>query len=366
MHKLHESYFFKRTGKVVRNRTLLAAMTNKQSHKNGVLSNEEIKWLSRRAKGGFGIITTAAANVSQDGKAWEGELGIFNDNHIDNLNILTDSIHSHDSLVFTQLFHGGMRSPQSLTGVTPISASKLKCDNSENGFTYSASENDIKRIIMDFTSAAVRCVHAGFDGIEIHGAHGYLISQFLGTISNVRKDKWGGDLKGRARFLIKILKSIKKNVTDSFLVGVRISPEIMDMGINLHDSIKLTGILRDEGVDFIHLSCWDAFSTSEYYPNNPKTLTELFTESYNNLPSIISTGSVWSSKDAYKLIQQGADLIGVARVGIPYPDWAKNLFDSDYNPPLPPYTPRYLRGVDLSDTFIDYMRNWKGFVSDDI
>jgi len=362
--KPYDSYVFKRTGKSVPNRALLAAMTNKQSHNNGILSNSEIKWLSRRAKGGFGIITTAAGNVSRDGQAWEGELGFFDDLHIDKLNTLTDSLHSYGSLVFAQLFHGGMRSPQSLTGVTPVSSSKVKCNVSDSGFTHPATEADIKRIIKDFTSAASRCVESGFDGIEIHGAHGYLISQFLGETSNVRIDKWGGDLNGRARFLIEILRSIKKNVPDSFLVGVRISPEIIDMGIHLDDSIRLAGILRDEGIDFIHLSCWDVFSNSKCYPDNPKTLTELFIESYNNLPSIISTGSIWSSKDAQSIIQQGADLVGVARVGIAYPDWAKNLSNYHYNPPHPPYTSKHLREVGLSEVFIDYMRKWKGFVHD--
>ena len=173
----------------IRNRAMLAAMTNKQSHSDGSLSDAEIKWLTRRAKGGFGIITTAAAHVSKDGQGWDGELGLFDDKHIDKLTTLTDSIHTYGSLSFAQLFHGGMRAPQYLTAKTPISASKIPCDESKSGFTRSASGKDIKRIIKDFTTAAVRCVKAGFDGIELHGAHAYLISQFLGTKTNMRKDE---------------------------------------------------------------------------------------------------------------------------------------------------------------------------------
>ena len=105
-----DSFIFNRTGHKIRNRAVLAAMTNKQSHSDGTLSNSEMKWLTRRAKGGFGIITTAAAHISKDGQGWNGELGLFDDMHIDNLTKLTDSIHSHGSLSFAQLFHGGMLS----------------------------------------------------------------------------------------------------------------------------------------------------------------------------------------------------------------------------------------------------------------
>tara|TARA_B100001250_G_scaffold403415_1_gene417929 strand:- start:1095 stop:2222 length:1128 start_codon:yes stop_codon:yes gene_type:complete len=359
-----DSFIFNRTGHRLRNRTVLAAMTNKQSHSDGTLSDEEIRWLTRRAKGGFGIITTAAAHVSKDGQGWDGELGLFNDMHIDKLTILTESIHSYGSLSFAQLFHGGMRAPQYLTAKTPISASKFLCDESKSGFTRPASEKDIKRIINNFTAAAVRCVKAGFDGIELHGAHGYLISQFLGTKTNMRKDEWGGNLKNRSRFLIEIFRSIKKNVPDSFIVGVRISPEISDLGINLDDSICLAGLLRDEGIDFLHISCWDAFAKSKEYPDDPRRLTEWFVQSFDDFPPIISTGSIWSRSDAQEIMNQGADLIGVARVGIPYPDWAKKISQENYDPPRAPFTVAHLRAADLSDVFINYMRLWDGFVSD--
>jgi len=357
-----DSFIFDRTGHSTRNRVVLAAMTNKQSHSDGTLSDNEIRWLTRRAKGCFGIITTAAAHVSKDGQGWDGELGLFDDMHIDKLTTLTDSIHTHGSLIFAQLFHGGMRAPQYLTGKQPISASKVRCDESESGFARSASGKDIKRVIQDFTSSAVRCVKSGFDGIELHGAHGYLLSQFLGTKTNMRTDEWGGDIKGRSRLLIEIYRSIKENVPDSFIVGTRISPEIKNLGINLDDSINLAGFLRDEGVDYLHLSCWDVFMNSREYPDDPRRLTEWFTKSFDDLPPIISTGSVWSKSDAQELIDQGADLIGVARVGIPYPDWAENLSQKNYDPPRAPFTVKQLREADLSDVFINYMRKWKGFV----
>lgn len=357
-----DSYMFKRLKIKVPNRTVLAAMTNKQSFDNGIISDEEIEWLVRRAEGGFGIITTAATNVSLKGKAWEGEFGVYDDIHIPSLKKLTSAIHLNKSLIFAQLFHGGIRCPQKLNRVTPLSASKLSCNESDTGYSREATNEEIAGIIKDFTSAAIRCFESGFDGIELHGAHGYLISQFLGTKTNLRQDCWGGDLKGRSRFLVEIINSIKKNVPESFIVGVRISPEIDSIGINLNDSIDLVGALKKMDLDFIHLSCWDSFSISKAFPDDNRTLTEIITESYSDLPAIISTGGVWSAADAQNLINQGADLVGVARVAIAYPDWPNSISKKSYDPQCPPFTVEHLQEAKLGPVFIDYMKNWEGFV----
>ena len=360
--KVSHPYIFPSINRKLQNRTVLAAMTNKQSYDNGVISDDEIKWLLERAKGGFGIITTAATNVSKEGKAWDGEFGVYDNSHIPNLIKLTSAIHQTKSLIIAQLFHGGIKSPQKITGSIPISASELNCDESFSGKSKYASEKDIKKIIDDFTTSAIRCYEAGFDGIELHGAHGYLISQFLGKKTNLRKDRWGGDLNNRAKLLIKIFKSISNNVPESFIIGVRISPEIENMGIDLKDSIELVDILRKLSVDFIHLSCWDVFSKSKSLKNNERTLTETITESYKNLPTIISTGNVWSSLDANNLLKQGADLVGVGRVAIRYPNWAINVSELDYVPKRPPFSVDELEKAKLNKTFISYMKNWNDFV----
>ena len=360
-----DSFLFQRPGISTNNRIVLAAMTNKQSHDNGTISQAEINWLARRANGGFGVITTAATHVAKHGQGWEGEFGVFDDSHRSNLSLLAKSIHSYDSLIIAQLFHGGAKSPQGLTGMQPISASVISSNESYNGYTYAASERDIANIIKDFTSAAIRCAESGLDGIELHGAHGYLLSQFLGKETNMRTDKWGGSFKNNSRILFEIYKSIKNNVHDSFIVGVRLSPEIKSMGIDIEDSIAIASKLADMGVDYIHLSCWDVFSKSQTYPEEQKTLTESFIEGCNKRSAIISTGNIWSAYDAQKLLNQGADLIGVARVGIPYPDWADNVVNKNYSPPRPPFKVSMLKSADLSNPFIEYMRKWKGFVEDD-
>ena len=360
----HESLRFKPSGIVTPNRTVLAAMTNKQSHDDGRLSNNELQWLKRRAEGGFGIVTTAAAHVSKDGQSWKGELGVFDDIHIDGLSRLARDIHKQKSLLIAQLFHGGLQADENLTGSTPISASRTKSRLSKTGFSKQASEKEIIRVISDFKDAAHRCHKAGFDGVEIHGAHGYLITQFLGIKTNLRSDSWGGSLNNRSRLLIEILRTMRDELPENFIVGVRISPEIKTMGIRLDDSIELAKKISDMEIDFIHISCWDVFKRSIEYPNINKTLTEWFTESCENLPTVISTGGVWSKENADDLLKQGADLVGVGRVGIGYPEWAKEVMKEKYDPKKPPFTSKQLKEAHLSDVFIDYMRKWDGFVAD--
>ena len=361
---IHESLRFKPSGIVTPNRTVLAAMTNKQSHDDGRLSNNELQWLKRRAEGGFGIVTTAAAHVSKDGQSWKGELGVFDDIHIDGLSRLARDIHKEKSLLIAQLFHGGLQADENLTGSTPISASRTKSRLSKTGFSKQASEKEIIKVISDFKDAACRCHEAGFDGVEIHGAHGYLITQFLGIKTNLRSDSWGGSLNNRSRLLIEILRTMRDELPENFIVGVRISPEIKTMGIRLDDSIELAKKISDMEIDFIHISCWDVFKRSIEYPNINKTLTEWFTESCENLPTVISTGGVWSKENADDLLKQGADLVGVGRVGIGYPDWAKAVMKEKYDPKKPPFTSKQLKQANLSDVFIDYMRKWDGFVAD--
>ena len=361
---IHESLRFKPSGIVTPNRTVLAAMTNKQSHDDGRLSNNELQWLKRRAEGGFGIVTTAAAHVSKNGQSWKGELGVFDDIHIDGLSRLARDIHKEKSLLIAQLFHGGLQADENLTGSRPISASRTKSRLSKSGFSKQASEKEIIRVISDFKDAAHRCHEAGFDGVEIHGAHGYLITQFLGIKTNLRSDSWGGSLNNRSRLLIEILRTIRDEFPENFIVGVRISPEIKTMGIRLDDSIELAKKISDMEIDFIHISCWDVFKRSIEYPNINKTLTEWFTESCENLPTVISTGGVWSKENADDLLKQGADLVGVGRVGIGYPEWAKEVMKEKYDPKKPPFTSKQLKEAHLSDVFINYMRKWDGFVAD--
>ena len=347
-------------GYVLKNRTVLAAMTNKQSHEDGTLSDDEINWLVRRAEGDFAITTTAAANVTEKGRGWEGEMGVWGDHQIPGLTKLATRLNTTGTISLVQLFHGGMRAPRALNGVRPISASENTELGMDGEYTRMMSSTEVSQMIQSFTDAAVRCEEAGFSGVELHGAHSYLICQFLGTKTNRRPDHWGGDINGRSRFLLELIKSIRAATGERFLIAVRISPIIEKAGIYLEDSLALAQILCGVEIDMLHISCWDVFESVN--DGIEDSLTRRFRNVIPENFPLISTGAVWGTEDAQWLIDQGADLVGVARVGIAHPDWPRNLSDPNYLPKRPPFTEDHLRSVDLSDVFIDYMKRWKNFV----
>ena len=351
-----------RTGRRLRNRTVLAAMTNKQSEEDGTLSDAEISWLLKRAEGGFGIVTTAASHVHPSGKSWEGEMGVWGAHQVPRLRELAAGISERGALSLAQLFHGGLRAPRSLTGQQPVSAS-INLEKGVEEESRGLSDSEIVRLAETFGEAAERCESAGFDGVEVHGAHGYLICQFLGRRTNRREDRWGGSLEGRSRFLREVLLEIRKRTSDDFLVSVRISPE-HDVGITLPDSLEMSLMMGDWGVDMVHVSCWDAFAGPQGDPEDPRTITRRFKEVLSDEMPLISTGSVWTEEDANFVLGEGADLVGVARVGIAHSDWASKLGGGDYVPSRPPFTPEHLLEEGLSPVFVDYMRRWKGFVTD--
>lgn len=348
-------------GFVLKNRSLLAAMTNKQSNEDGTLSDEEINWLVRRAHGGFGITTTAAANVTETGRGWEGEMGVWGDHQLPGLTNLANQLNETETISLVQLFHGGMRAPVSINKVQPISASENTEPGMDGVYTREMSEDEIHSMIESFTQSALRCQKAGFHGVELHGAHTYLICQFLGSKTNRRTDDWGGDIHSRSKFLREIIRSIRKNTDPNFLIAVRISPIIEKAGIYLDDSLELARILCGMDIDMLHISCWDVFQPVDGDELGP-SLTKRFREVMRNNIPLISTGAVWTSRDAKWLMEEGADIVGVARVGIAHPDWPKHLTDENYEPQRPPFSVEHLENVELSPVFIEYMKRWKNFV----
>ena len=348
-----------RNGMVIPHRSVLAAMTNKQSHENGCLSDNEINFLKRRAMGGLVIITTAASHFQLSCHGLTGEMGVWVDHHVSGLSRLADEIRRYGSKSFVQLFHGGMRSPSSLTGQQPVSASENFISDSQ-GTSRQMTLDEVNETIASFAKAAKRCEEAGFDGVELHGAHGYLIAQFLGAKTNRRTDEFGGDVLQRMTFLNKIIDAIRAIVSSKFSLLVRLSPVSDDIGITLEDTLIVCESLLSKSIEGLHISCWDVFEKH----TTGLTLTKEISQFIDHRIPIISTGSVWTGNDAHFLLEEGADAVGVARVALPFPDWPLSSASTDYAPAKPPFTPEKLIDAELSPLFVEYMRRWKGFVTD--
>ena len=363
MVKVSSEFIFPRTGLTVRNRTVLAALTNKQSHEDGTLSDDERNWLTMRAKGGFGIVTTAATNVTQTGRGWKGEFGVWSEHHLPGLTKLADELTQYGALSLVQLFHGGMRAPMNITGVQPVSASENTDSSMDGVVSKELTSDEIEEIITAFGDAAERCERAGFSGVELHGAHSYLISQFLGPLTNRRTDEWGGELQERALFLKQIVETVRAKTSEKFLVGVRLSPTIRDLGITLEESLQVAKWCADWNLDFLHVSCWDIFQKKQSLSGDEHTLTKWFSDHLDGRIPIITTGKIWNATDVEFAIKEGADLVGVGRAGIAHHDWPEQLERANI-PSKPPFSIEHLRKAGLSTTFIQYMIKWGGFVED--
>jgi len=351
-----------RGGIACRNRLALPGLTNCQSKADGSLGADELTWLTSRARGGFGLVSTCATYVADHGKGFEGQLGISNDEHVAGLTELAAALVAEGTIPVVQLFHGGVRAPSKITGSRPWSASEY--DLTFKGFERprAASADDIHGLIAEFAAAAKRASDAGFAGVEVHGAHGYLLTQFLGTVTNTRDDEWGGSLENRARLIRRVFAACREATPPSFLVGVRISPEVAEQGVDFDESLEVARWLADDGADFIHLSVWDAKRPTKY-PDDDRHLTRWFRDALGPDVVVIATGGVWTADDADAMIANGADIVGLGRAAIANPTWPKLAAEPGFEPVRPPITPAEAAEISIGPAFAKYLRRFR-FVSD--
>ncbi|MDC0669317.1 NADH:flavin oxidoreductase [Nannocystis radixulma] len=353
-----------RNGIVARNRVWLAPLTNGQSAVDGVCSPEEQRWLERRAEGGFGAIETCAAHVSEDGKGFDGQMGVWGEHQLPRLRELAAGIARAGALGLVQLYHGGVRSPSRLTGQQPWSASSFTEDRPEFEVPRAADERDIEATISAFEQAAVRAAAAGFQGVELHGAHGYLLAQFLSSAMNQRTDDWGGPFVHRARLIRTIARRVRAATPAGFVLGVRISPENFgySRGIDLDESLQLAAWLAEDGVDFLHVSLWDVFKNTAKRPDQHPI--PLFRAALPAEVPLVVAGNIWTVADAEATLARGADVVALGKAAILNPDWPRRAADPAFVPERGPLTPAQLHDLAISDPFVTYLRRFKNLVRD--
>ena len=240
-------------GPPMKNRFMLAPLTNEQSHVDGTLSDDEYHWLTMRAKGGFGCTMTCASHVQRIGQGFAGQLGCWSDDHLEGLTRLADGIKEHDSVAVVQLHHAGIRSPPAIIGEACVGAS----EDEETG-ARGLSTEEVEQLVEDFIAAAERCQAAGYDGVELHGAHGYILCQFLSAETNRRTDQYGGSAANRERMVREIIAGIRARCRPDFNLGIRLSPE--RFGLKLREVLDFVQSLMNEGqLDYIDMSFWDSW-----------------------------------------------------------------------------------------------------------
>ncbi len=231
----------------IRNRFLRSATTSYWSDEEGIVRPEIIELYRKLAEGDVGLIVKGHLYVADAGKAHQGMAGISSEEHVPKLMELTEAVHSKGGKIVAQLNHAGVHSIIDRAGPS---------EYSEEGWKVRAmTEEEIHITIQAFGAAAERAIGAGFDGVQIHGAHGYLISQFLSRLVNHRQDKWGGNLSNRMRLLLNIYDAIRRRVGSDVPVLLKMNcDDFSPNGFTIDDSLEVAEKICKRGLDTIEIS----------------------------------------------------------------------------------------------------------------
>jgi 2,4-dienoyl-CoA reductase-like NADH-dependent reductase (Old Yellow Enzyme family) len=355
--KTYESQHFP-CGISMKNRLMLAPLTNLQSHTDGTLSEAEMHWLAMRAQGGFGLTMTAAAHVQPVGQGFPGQLGAFDDSHIPGLTEMARRIRAENSVALMQLHHGGMRSMPAVNDFPRVAPSADEATGSR-----ALTTAEVRQVCADFIAGAVRAQRAGFDGVELHAAHNYLICQFLSAEFNRRDDEYGGSLENRSRLLFDIIDGIRQQCGPGFLLGVRLTTE--RNGILLAEAIAtFKALVACQKIDFIDLSLWDVFKEPVEAEWQGRPLLAYFTELERGAVKVGAAGKIYSAAAVQHCLDAGCDFVLLGRAAVLHHDFPRQMQANPDFAMMPlPASRAHLRGEGLSEGFIDYVAaNWPAFV----
>ncbi|MGD8883745.1 MAG: NADH:flavin oxidoreductase [Desulfobacterales bacterium] len=315
-------------GLKLKNRFVRSATWEGMATDDGACTPKLIDLMIELAKGGVGLIITSHAYVQKVGQAGVKQLGIYNDDMIPGLQKMADAIHENGGKTVCQLAHAGFFGNAKLSGQTPIAPSLI--EGIAKGPRREITKEDILDIIEAFAAAAKRAQDASFDGVQIHGAHGYLLSQFISPLFNHRTDEYGGPIENRARIALEVLEAIRGSVGRNFPVLIKMnSKEFVDGGLTTEDFVQAGKILADAGIDAIEVSGGLPMSAATrssqlginkeekeaYFQGEAKALRR-----QTEVP-IILVGGNRSFHVANRLIDEGvADYISMSRPLIREPD----------------------------------------------
>jgi len=238
----------------VPNRFVRSATHDYMADKEGFVTDAHIELYSRLAEGEVGLIITGHAHVQPSGQASPRQMAVFDDRFVEGLARIPAAVHRFPSRVFLQIAHAGRQTKEKLCGCVPVSPSVVY-DPVSKVMPRELSAAEIRVLIADFVSAGVRAKRAGFDGVQLHAAHGYLLSSFLSPHTNRRTDEWGGPVENRARVLVEVLRGVKAACGPDFPVIVKLnSTDFLKGGLVLEDAVRVARLIEAEGIDGIEVS----------------------------------------------------------------------------------------------------------------
>jgi len=305
----------------VPNRFVRSATHDFMADDEGSVTDAHIELYSRLAEGEVGLIITGHAHVQLSGMASPRQMAVFDDRFVEGLARIPAAVHSFPSLVFLQIAHAGRQTKDKLCGCIPVSPSAVY-DPVSKVMPRELASDEIQVLIVDFISAAKRAKRAGFDGVQLHAAHGYLLSSFLSPHTNRRTDQWGGPVENRARVLVEILRGVKSACSHDFPVIVKLnSTDFLEGGLVLEDAVRIARMIEEEGIDGIEVSggmaeagrgsVWPGLRSEEeecYFAANASAIKAAV-----RVP-VFALGGVRTLAVAERLVREGrADLVSLSR-----------------------------------------------------
>ena len=312
----------------LKNRIVMPAMGCSFAESTGEAGARMIKYYADRARGGAGLIITEITRVDDEtGVGTPNQLSVTNTHVIAQLHRLVEAVHAYNTKLFVQLHHPGNQTPSRLIGgKQPVSASDVTCKVIGEQPRPLTTE-EVEGMVKKFVTGAVIAQKAGVDGVEIHAAHGYLVSQFLSPYTNKRDDKYGGSFEGRLRFITEIIMGIRAYCGARFPISVRMNGnDYLPGGLEEEDSVKIAVYLEKLGVDCINVSCgmYDSGSTiiePSFYAEGWKKHLGANIKKAVSIP-VIAVDNIKHPAVAEQLLEEGcSDFVGIARGFLADADW---------------------------------------------
>lgn len=314
-------------GLALRNRIAMAPMTTWAANDDGTVSDEEEAYYRLRVKD-VGLVITGCTHVQENGVGFTGEFAAWDDRFIPSLRKLATAAKSGGAAAILQLFHAGGKTLPELVG-DMVAASPIE---SLAGPAVPAvrpralMDEEIVEVIAAFAAATRRAIAAGFDGIELHGAHAFLIQNFFSPYSNRRDDRWGGSLEKRMRFPLAVVEAVRRTINEHavtpFAVGYRISvEEAVEGGLRLADSLQLIDRLIDTGITYLHASLG---SVLEQKPQTGQCDTSILGILHGHIGDrvpLVAAGRIKTPQQAAQALEMGLSLVAVGQALVINPDW---------------------------------------------
>ena len=312
------------------NRLVMPPMATAKAEVDGKVSKDILEYYDEKSKGGYmSLIIIEHSFINQEGKAHDKQLSIAENSVLEGLKKLANIIHNNGSKAVMQINHAGSAAKSEVTGSDVVAPSAVL--NPRLGIMpIELTQEGINHIIKSFKDAALRVKEAGFDGVEIHSAHGYLLSQFFSPLTNKREDQYGGDVYKRIRIHLEIIKAVRNAVGEEFLILLRLGAcDYMEGGVTIEDSKIAAKEFEKAGVGVLDIS--GGLNGFTLPKSNDKAYFESLTQAIKEVVSIpvILTGGITEIKVAEELLAEGkADLIGVGRAVYGDSTWAKKAIES--------------------------------------